>query len=82
VRPIPYAWPFEKPDPVLQRSLDIALNYLEVTALTRPDGMTEVACARVILDEWLIGGGDSGIRSGWRTKPLSRSRLNSLCWGR
>ncbi|MET3844024.1 hypothetical protein [Bradyrhizobium sp. OAE829] len=51
-----YPWPFESPDPVLQASLDIALDYLEATRQAYPYSMTEVVCARIILDEWLTGG--------------------------
>jgi len=50
-----YPWPFEQPDPVLQASLDIALSYLEATKQAYPYSMTEVVCARIILDEWLVG---------------------------
>jgi hypothetical protein len=48
-------WPFERPDPVLQRALNIALDYLEATGQASPLSVTEIACARVILDEWLTG---------------------------
>jgi hypothetical protein len=51
-----YPWPFEQPDPVLQASLDIALGYLEATKQAYPYSITEVNCARIILDEWLVGG--------------------------
>ena len=51
-----YPWPFEQPDPVLQASLDIALGYLEATRQAYPYSMTEVVCARIILDERLVGG--------------------------
>jgi hypothetical protein len=53
---MPHLWPFEQPDPVLQSALDIALHYLEFTKQAFPFSQTEVACARVILDEWLVGG--------------------------
>ena len=51
-----YPWPFEQPDPILQASLDIALNCLEATKQAYPYSMTEVVCARITLDEWLVGG--------------------------
>lgn len=50
-----YHWPFENPDPMLQRALDIALDYLEATGRAYPLSVTETACARLILDEWLTG---------------------------
>jgi hypothetical protein len=50
-----YPWPFEQPDPVLQKALDIALDYLETTGQVSPLSLTETACGRVILDEWLTG---------------------------
>jgi hypothetical protein len=53
---MPHLWPFQQPDPVLQSALDIALHYLEFTKQAHPFSQTEVACARVILDEWLVGG--------------------------
>jgi hypothetical protein len=53
---MPYPWPFENPDPVLQSSLDIALDYLGLTKQGYDFSTTEVACARVILDQWLVGG--------------------------
>ena len=59
---MPQPWPFEQPDPVLQSSLDIALDYLELTKQAYPFSKTEVSCARVILDEWL--------RGGWRRHPI------------
>jgi len=51
-----YPWPFEQPDPILQASLDIALNCLEATKQAYPYSMTEEVCARITLDEWLVGG--------------------------
>ena len=51
-----YAWLFDQADPAIQSALDIALGYLQFTNQMRSDGTTEVACARVILDEWLTGG--------------------------
>jgi hypothetical protein len=50
-----YPWPFEQPDPVLQRALEIAVNYLDSTKQAYPFSVTEIACGRVILDEWLTG---------------------------
>jgi hypothetical protein len=50
-----YPWPFEQPDPRLQKSLDIALGYLESTTQNSADPATETTCARVILDAWLEG---------------------------
>ena len=53
---MPYHWPFEQPDPVLQYALDIALDYLEFTKQADLYSQTKLACARVILDEWMVGG--------------------------
>jgi hypothetical protein len=52
---MPYPWPFEAPDPVLQSALDIALRYFELTNQAHPFSTAQVACARVILDERLTG---------------------------
>ena len=53
---MPYPWPFKHVDPVLQFALDIAMDYLEFTEQAYPFSLTEVVCARVILDEWIVGG--------------------------
>jgi hypothetical protein len=50
---MPYAWPL--PDPALDESLDIALDYLESTGQAKVDGDTEHLVARTILFAWSAG---------------------------
>ena len=48
-----YPWPLT--DPVLQESLDIALDYLEFTGQATPFIPTQWLCANAILTGWSNG---------------------------
>jgi hypothetical protein len=49
----PYPWPLT--DLKLQQALDIAMDYLELTAQGAPYYEVERRCAGVILDLWKLG---------------------------
>jgi hypothetical protein len=52
---MPYPWSVQKPDPVLQSALDIAMGYLKRREQAAPYLKTEVTCARIILRDWRAG---------------------------
>jgi hypothetical protein len=51
---MPYSFPSAS-DPVLQKALDITLDYLEFTGQAFPFAQTERLCALTILNEWHAG---------------------------
>jgi hypothetical protein len=50
-----YPWPLEDANVVLQEALDIALDYLGVTARPFPSSETQRICAHAILNSWRRG---------------------------
>lgn len=50
-----YRWPLPHPDPLLDESLDIALNYLEATGQAKADDDTQHVVAGSVLAAWLQG---------------------------
>ena len=46
---------YEFPIPLLQKSLDTAMNYLEQTGQAYPLSQTRRFCAEVIYKEWKVG---------------------------
>jgi hypothetical protein len=52
---MPYPWPIESADLVLEEALNIALDYLELTGQAFPFTETQRICAHVILEAWRSG---------------------------
>jgi hypothetical protein len=50
-----YSWFIDSCDPALQESLDIAIQYLELTGQAFPYSETERRCAEIIVEEWRVG---------------------------
>jgi hypothetical protein len=54
-RVMPYPWPPDEEDPVLEEALDIAMDYLEFTKQAYPFSEVQQICARTILSSWREG---------------------------